>query len=140
MATNTIANEIGKYFTGLAATNLVCTEFGTTFTNGKNMFIGIEPVSATQCISIIPYGGAPPSIEGNRQEAAVQIRVKTLKKSTGLRTSQAVINTLHANTSVCASQPGKVYAVQSSPIFLDQYEGGKYVITVSNYYIKHIKL
>jgi hypothetical protein len=148
---NIVCNEFRKYFNNLTATNAICVALGTTFVSGTNLFVLNEPSNdvATRCLTIIPYGGAPPSPEGDRQESYVQIRLKTPYPENGLRTMQQIINSLHGNMHVCASNNGKVYAIQSSPIPYGyganygregQIEGGEYYIFVSNYRTKHIKL
>jgi len=136
--TNTVANEICKYISNLTATNPICVALGTTFTEASNLFLGIEQIKDVDSLTVIPYGGSPPTVD--RHESAVQIRVKSSSNSRSLRMSQATINVLHGNDSVCASAPGKVFAQQSSPIILGYLEGGDYCITVSNYIVKHVKL
>ena len=137
-----IVNELVKYFESLTATNAICEEVSNTFTSGSNLFVGYEPsvdIAATS-LTIIPYFGAPPSPEGDRQESYVQIRFKTSEIETGLRTMQSIINTLHNNTDACASCNGRITAVQSTPMILEFFEGGEYLVTVANFGIKHTKL
>lgn len=135
-----ISNEFQKYIDGLSATNTICTSFGATLTFGANLFVDTEPAIATQTITIIPFPGAPPDKDRYKYESAVQIRVKGKSVQKSLETSQALINILHENSKVCASQPGKVTADQSTPILLEVLEGGKWIVSVSNFTIKHIKL
>lgn len=130
-----IASSLKTYLLTLTATNTVCTELGTHFTFGTNLFIGIEP-ETTNCVTIIPYPGGPPTSDGSRQESAIQMRVKADSIRKSLRTSQSIINLLHNNDKMS----GKCTAVQSSPIILGVQEGGESVITVSNFVIKHIRL
>lgn len=140
MSVNTIENEIRKYLGNKTATNPICNSLGTTLTSGTNLFMYEEPSSASQCITIIPYGGSSPTHEGDRQEPAVQVRLKTNSNTKAIRTMQAVINDLHGNDSVCASKPGKIFAVQSNPVRLAPLEGGEIKIVVSSFTVKHIKL
>lgn len=142
MSVNTIENEIRKYLEDKTATNPICDSLGTTLTYGTNLFMYEEPSSgfASQCITILSYGGSPPNKDRRRQEPSVQIRLKTNSNTKANRTMQAIINDLHGNDRVCASQPGKLFAVQSNPIRLAPLEGGEIKVTVSNYNIKHVKL
>ena len=55
-------------------------------------------------------------------------------------TLQDTINKLHENESVCASCNGKVFAMQSAPLFLQFTEAGDYAIAVANFQVKHTKL
>jgi len=135
-----IPKEFLKYFEDLTATNSICVALGTTFTKARTLFIGQEPPDKSPCLTIIPYGGAPPTPEGDRQYSNVQIRIRanTLQKS--LETGQQVINNLHANTKVCASCNGKVLAVQSQPVTYSVEEGGEEQVVVTNFEVIHTKI
>ena len=133
---DTIASSFKTYFESLSATNDIVDSFGDTFTFGTNLFIDIED-ETNECLSILSYGGEPPNIDGQRQNPAIQIRVKSENRKTTLETSQAVINELHGNKSLCR---GRISAVQSNPIVFGVREGGNSTITVSNFNIKHVKL
>jgi len=134
---DTVASPMAAYLDGLTATNTICVALGTTLVRGANLFIGVEPV-ATECVVIIPYGGAPPFNDGNRQEAAVQILLKTTSRKKALNVQQSIINFLHNNTK--AMDSGKIFANQSTPILFGAREGGESIISVSNYTIKHVKI
>jgi hypothetical protein len=137
--TNTILNEFSKYFVSLTATSPVCVALGTRLVSNKNLYLGKFPSIATPCISILPYGGAPPTSK-DKYNSSLQIRIKTKTNLSSIRTCQAVINTLHMNHNVMASGNGIVLANQSQPIPLQPEEGGEWQICVSNFTIKHVKL
>lgn len=136
----TIGDEFQKYFANLTATSDICDTLGTTLVFGTNLFVGYEPASATRCITITPYDGDPPNIDKERQTSYVQIRVKTPSNRTSFETSQSIINALHCNKNVCASQPGKVFAIQSTAMPLEYQQGGELLVTISNFQVKYIKL
>lgn len=140
MTTKIIYDQFKTYLTGLAATNAICDQLGTTFSATTNLFVFSEYMKNATCLTIIPYAAGPPSAEGDRQEGGVQLRLKTRSLNTGYRTQQALINDLHENTDVCASTNGKVFAVQSVPIQLEYEEGEEFNVIVSNYIVKYIKL
>jgi hypothetical protein len=129
-----ITDEIETYLTGLTATNTICSTLGTTF---SSVYIGGEPPDVSPCVAILPYGGSAPSPEGDRQNPSVQIRLKHSNRQTALKTMQAIINDFHGNTNIL--NKGKLYAKQSSPIIFEVQQGGEYIVTISNYDIKHIK-
>ena len=135
-----ITNEFQKFIDGLTATSAVYSALGTTLTFGTNLFEHIEPAVATQTITVIGFPGGPPDKDKQKYESAVQVRVKGASVQKSMETSQAIINTLHENTNVCASCNGKVTADQSAPVLLEVLEGGKWIVSVSNYTVKHIKL
>ena len=133
---NTVASVFIDYLAGLPATSNICSELGTTLTFSSNLFAWVEP-DATSCIVVIPYGGGPPSKEGDRQNPRVQIVTKNPSMHKATKVTQELINTLHGNDKVCK---GKVFAIQSSPIVFDVREGGESKLAISNYEVKHVKL
>ena len=140
MSTKLVYNEFKKYFSGLAITSTICDNLGTTFSASSNLFIGTEPSNVGSCLTIIPYSGGPPSPEGSKREAAVQIRLKSKSMEWGLKTQSAIIDALHDNTSICTSTHGRISAIQSDPIPIGNQEGGEFNIIVSNYNIKYTKM
>ena len=131
-----VASSLKTYLGDLTATNTICDELGAALTFGTNLFIGIEP-ETTNCITIIPYPGGPPTHDGSRHESSLQMRVKANTSIKSFRVSQSLINTLHNNTSICA---GRFSALQSTPVMLNVQEAGDNFITVSNFSIKHVKI
>lgn len=140
MSTLTIPNEIRKYLDGLSATHPVCAAYTTTLISGDNLYMYSEPAEASRCITIIPYGGAPPREDGIKHEASVQIRLKINSRSTGVKTMQAIINDLDHNDEVCASVNGIVLANQSQPLIINTIEGGETLIIVANFTVKYARL
>ena len=134
---NTIMNSIASYLETLGATHIVPTAFGTTLVFGGNLFIGIGPATDSDSLTIIPYGGAPPNIDGYRQNPAIQIRSRTKSRNRAMSCQQALINTLHINE---LNGNAKMFAVQSVPMFLGTDEGGEHTIAISNYTIHHVKI
>jgi hypothetical protein len=132
-----IVNIVASYLEDLTATHPICSALGDTLTFGENMFIGGEVATETNGISIIPYGGSPPNIDGNRQDASIQIRSRTTSRYKALEVQQALINTLHMNE---LNGDGFVQANQSAPIILDTEMGGRFTICISNYRVKHVKI
>ena len=133
---STIYNKISDYLISLSATSNVCSELGTTLTT-SNLHIGFESDTDNDSITLIPYSGAPPNSDGNRQNPSVQIRLKTSSREKSMKVQQAIINDLHMNE---LSGNGKMFAVQSAPSLLEDTEGGEWHISVSNYNIKHVKI
>ncbi len=140
MTQKLIYNEFKKYFAALPITATICSSLGTTFSASSNLFIGSEPENIGSCLTLIPYGGGPPSPEGDKREAAIQIRLKSKSLEYGLKTQSAIIDALHNNTNICASTHGRISAIQSEPIPIGWQEGKEYVVIVSNYIVKHTKL
>ena len=138
MAT-TIADEIKDFMLSLTATSPIASALGDTFTfsGAGNLSIGVE-TNATQCLTILPYGGAKPSPEGDRQNPSVQLMFKTPNRQRGFSVMQAVINTLHNKKEVITK--GRLWANQSTPIVIPIVrEGGEGIIYVVNFNAKHVK-
>jgi len=136
MAT-TIADELKDWFESLTATSVITTALGDTFTFGTNLSIGVE-TNATQVLTIIPYGGGAPSVEGERQNPSVQLRFKTPNRARGWSVMQSIINTIHNKKEVITK--GRLWATNSSPVLLPIVrEGGEQVIYVASFTARHIK-
>ena len=135
--TDTIFNKISDYLVCLNATQDICSELGTTFTSGTNVFIGFEPDTDNDSLTLIPYGGGSPNPDNNRQSPSVQIRLKTSSRQKALKVQQAIINKLHMNE---LSGSGKMFAIQSAPILMPDTEAGEWMVSVSNFDIKHVKI
>ena len=134
---STILNTVASHLTGLAITNAVCVALGTTLEFGYNIHIGIGPATSGDVLTITPYGGSSPNLDGYRQNATIQIQSKTSSRATALELQQSLINELHINE---LSGNGKVFAKQSAPLLLGTIEGGEHTLAVSNYDIKYVKI
>jgi len=135
-----IVREVAKYLNNLNATQEVNVALGTTLSLGNNLFIVYEPQTSATTVTIIPYGGLPPDVDNYKRDANFQIRIKGKGIHSSLKAGQALIDLLHTNESVCASTPGKVFAIQSAPIPLGWEEGGEFLLTVCNFRIRYVKL
>ena len=133
-----IVNTLASYMESLTATNTICNEFGETFNFGTNLFIGFEPEKDTDTVTLIPYSGTQPNIDSKRQEAAIQIRLKTSSRYKALAVQQACIDTLDMNTlnSKCFMR-----ANNSAPLLLSYGNSNtdRWKVSVSNYMIKYVK-
>lgn len=134
---NTICNVIASYLEDLSSTHPVCSAISTTLSFNRNVFIGGCPATEIDTVTLIPYGGTPPNADGNRQNPYIQIESKTSSRYKGMGLQQALINTLHMNE---LNGNGLVQANQSCPIPLGTEHGGRYIIYVTNYTIKHVKV
>ena len=134
-----LVEDLESYFLNLNATSEICTNFGTTFTSNTNLFLVVEPASPTNCVTIIPYGGAPPHTRHRyAQYPSVQIRIKNTNVSTGYKVGQSIINTMHLNDRVGSNIKMKCFARQSSPIFL-KYDEEDYPVWVVNLDVMHVQ-
>lgn len=131
-----ILNAIASTLESLEASHLVCVAFGDTFT-ATNLFLGFEQDVDIDTVTLIPYGGYAPDTDGHRQNPTVQVRLRTTSRYKALEAQQALINYLHMNQ---LNGKGAMYANQSNPILLGAQDGGEWIISTSNYTLKHVKL
>ena len=133
---STILNTVASYLCNLSATHAITVALGTTLTFGTNFFIGGCEATEANTLTLIPYGGSPPNIS-NTQNPSVQIETRTISRYIAIELQQALINFLHMNQ---LEGSGLIQAKQSCPILLSTERGGRLIISVSNYNIKHVKV
>ena len=133
---DTVYDKIYDYLASLPMSNQICSELGTTLAH-SNLFIGYEPNTDSDSVTIIPYAGASPEPDGWRQNPSVQIRLKTSSREKALRVQQAVINDFHMRS---IDNKIKLFANNSAPTIMPDISGGEWKVTVSNYRIKNIKI
>ena len=97
----------------------------------------VEQQVATSCVTILTYPGSAPIVD--RQDATIQIRVKSSSTQKAQETCQEMINVFDRNSKVCASIPGKVFADQSAPMLFQHLEGGEFTVSIADFSVKHIK-
>ena len=131
-----IVNVIASYLETLTATNPICSALGDTFTFNTNLFIGFEQEKTVSAVTIIPYPGPKPNIDGQRQTAGIQLRLRTDSKYKALYVQQACIDNLDCNK---LNGNGFMRANSSTPMVIEMQENGKWVISVSNYLVKYVK-
>ena len=133
----TIYDKVKDYIESLVAGNEIVDAAGTTFTFGTNLFIGIEPDTSIDTITVTPYGGSAPAVDNQRQNTTIRIRFKTSNKRKALIVTQAIINDLHRNE---LDGNGLMTANQSSPIIEEILEDGEWIVSISSFNIKHVKV
>lgn len=139
---STILNTIASYLEDLTATNVICSELGTLLSANVNLFMGTEKHTDSYSVTLVPYGGAPPLPDRQRQESSVQILVKANREK-AITVQQQIINHLSYND---LKGGGRMFCVNSAPLLvyynylgLGDFEGGEWSRTVSNFTIKHVK-
>lgn len=97
------------------------TPLGLTF--ATNLFIGDEPSTPRDVVTIFDTPGSPPSISLNStgyENPSIQIRVRNKKYQTGLTLMQNIMNSLHGRAQ--QTWGGSLYTViycSSGPALLD---------------------
>ena len=106
---------------------------------GQSLFIGFEPDSPDNCITIYPYGGLPPE-QGTKEKynGKVQVRVRGTSFPLAYNTCQHIINQMHYNTSVLASTNGIMLAMESQPIYLTRDDENRSIF-VCNFRSKFVR-
>lgn len=135
--TELIVDVVASYLESRTATNEICNALGTPLERGVNLFLGFMPDEDYDSVTLIPYSGSPPEQDGYRQNPSIQINVRSTSRATALKTGQALINQLHEND---LKGKGKMIAGGSSPMLFKLEEGEEWVIAVTNFDLKHIKV
>lgn len=135
--TNLMIDVVASYLQDLTATHEICNALGTVLVEDNNLFVGFRPDTNTDSITLIPYSGSPPEIDGYRQNPSIQVMIKSTNRATALKTGQAFINKLHENT---LNGKGKMFAIDSSPMIFGNLEGEEWVISIVNFNLKHVKI
>lgn len=134
--TELIVDVVASYLQDLTATNEICSALGATLVEGSNLFVGFLPDTDSDSITLIPYSGGAPEVDGFRQNPSVQINVKSTSRATVLKTGQALINKLHENE---LKGKGKMFARDSSPMIFKNIEGEEWVLSIVNFDMKIVK-
>lgn len=117
----------------------IASYFTATPVCGQSMFIGFEPPSPNNCITVYPYGGEAPEPNSKlKHNGKVQVRVRGTSFPLAYDTCQYIINQVHYNTSVLASTNGIMLAMESQPIFLTR-DSENRSIFVCNFRSKYIR-
>lgn len=125
--------------TGFIGSNAsIISAFEATPVGGTNMFISFEPDSPDNCITVYPYGGAPPNWQSKQYLSSVQVRVRMSEFDKCYDTAQSIIDQMHANGDVLTNSNGVPFAIQSQPIYLTRDDELR-SICVCNFDIKHVK-
>ncbi len=113
--------------------------FGASISVGTNLFISFMPDSPDNVIVVTPYGGSSPELNSKyKHNSHVQVSSRASTFSVAYNTCQEIINQIHYNGNVLSNSRGMLYAIQSSPIFL-QREEDRRVIVVCNFEAKFIR-
>lgn len=131
-----IVNDIATYMEDLTATHPICSAMGGTFANGVNLFVAYEPKKDVDTLTIIPYSGARPNRDKQRQTAAIQLRLKTHSRYKALNVQQACIDNLDSNY---LNGNGFMRANESAPLIIGSIDNDRWTISVSNYTVKYLK-
>ena len=136
--TDTIYNKVGSYLESLSATNIICSELGTTLAINDNVTIGFRRDSeGKDTIAIIPIPGGRPKPEGERQESGLKIEVRSSSRERCLKVGQAFINVFSNNH---LNGNGLIIPSMSNPIMIESLDGGRNSVSIVNYIIKHKKV
>jgi hypothetical protein len=96
-------------------------------TFGTNLFIGFEPTTPKNLISLFPLGSTkPPSALGDQKEyPVVQIRIRSETYPWGYNKAKQIFALLHRQNNVLATLRGRCFALSSEPLYLGHGENGE---------------
>jgi len=123
----------------IASSTEIEAEFGASISVGTNVFVAFMPDLPDNVIVVTPYGGSSPELNSKyKHNSHVQISSRASTFSVAYNTCQEIINQAHLNGNVLSNSSGMLYAIQSSPIFLQRGEDRR-VTVVCNFEAKHVR-
>ena len=102
-------------------------------TFGTNLFIGHEPSTPVDVVTLYPTGGSPPSADRDKEYPTAQVRVRNSSYVSGLAKAEEILGLLHKNEDYLSTIRGRCFATQTSPSMIGRGENGEFIF-VQNYY------
>ena len=134
-----LLDDVKKYFVSQSLTASIPTVVGSTLGFGRNLFIGREPSSPVNCITIYPTGSYSPDISRSTETPTIQIRIRNTSYFTGYKIGNMIGKKFHENTDICASSRGKCFAIQSQVIPIGITDDATAHLFVINFMFKNIR-
>lgn len=131
--------DVKRYLENQTLGDAIPTACATTLGFGRNLFIGREPASPLSVVTIYPTGGPAPNITRLTSNPTFQVRIREISWSRGYEIGNAFIKQFHENMDVCGSVPGKIFAVQSSPIPIGPNEEDTTYAFNCDFMVKHVR-
>lgn len=123
----TLLDEVVSY--------LVSQNLGTF---GTDLFVGFEPDTPTNTVTLYPTGGEPPNALGGKEFPTVQVRVRSGTYLDGYNKAEAIYAVLHRQRDFLSTFRGRCFALQSSPMFLGKGVNGEFIFTQNFvWYLSH---
>ena len=134
-----LLDDVKKYLVSQPLTASIPSVVGSTLGFGRNLFIGREPSSPTNCVTIYPTGGYSPDISRSTETPTIQIRIRNTSYPTGYKIGNMIGKEFHENTSICASVRGKCFSMQSQAMPIGLTDDSTAHIFVINFMFKNIR-
>jgi len=99
-------------------------------TFGTNLFIGYEPDTPKDVVSLFPIGSQQaPSAVGGKEYPLIQVRVRSETYPSGYNKARQIFTLLHQETNLLATLRGRCYALSSEPLFLGHGDNGEFLFS-----------
>lgn len=134
-----IITDVKKYLVARALTDTIPTALTATLGFGKNLFIGSEPATPVNCITLYPTGGFASSVSNRTRTPTLQVRVRHSNYSKGYAVTEAFIKDFHGKTNMLASAKGKCFSMQSGPYSLGKNEENTAHLFTTNFYFRNVE-
>lgn len=134
-----LMKDVKKYLVSRTASTPIPIAVTATLGFGKNLFIGREPASPLNCITLYPTGGSAPEVVRLAQNPTFQVRIRNINWAKGYAIGNAIVKDFHMNTTVCASSHGKLFAMQSEPIPIGVNDNDTANLFTINFAVKHTR-
>lgn len=107
-------------------------------TFGTDLFIGFEPDTPKNTVTLYPTGGEPPKAVGGKEFPTMQVRVRNEIYPNGYNKAEAIYGVLHRQIDFLDTFRGRCFAMQSSPMFIGKGTNGEFLFTQNFvWYLSH---
>jgi len=103
-------------------------------TFGTDIFIGYEPVSPMNTITLYPTGGPKIGAEVDRDTPTMQVRVRNESYQGGWSVAWNAFTLLDTTTNFLATLKGRCFATQSQPVYMGRGENDEYIFLQDFYW------
>ena len=97
-------------------------------TFGSDLFIGYEPATPKDVVTLFPTGGSPPAFDG-KEYPSMQVRVRNETYPDGHSKAMEIYRLLNRQENFLTTWRGRCFAMQSSPMFIGYGENGEFLFT-----------
>jgi hypothetical protein len=98
-------------------------------TFGTDLFIGYEPQTPKNVVTLYPTGGRSPSPDMDKEYPTIQVRVRNETYPDGWSKAVEIYHLLHTQEQVLETLRGRCFALQGSPMFIGHGENGEFIFT-----------
>jgi hypothetical protein len=98
-------------------------------TFGTNLFIGFEPATPKNVVTLFSTGGRPPTALGGKEYPTMQVRIRNESSQGALTVADTIYSLLHQQSDLLETIRGRCFALQSAPMLIGRGANGEFIYT-----------